>query len=74
MYNNKDIQDSVTILALNTLIEVNNIALETSKDTQEIEYLTFLNDTARIMLKELEQKVLSSTTIGKPQWVRKENQ
>lgn len=74
MYNNKDIQDSVTILALNTLIEVNNIALETSKDAQEIEYLTFLNDTARIMLKELEQKVPSSTTIGKPKWARKENQ
>lgn len=74
MYNNKDIQDSVTILALNTLIEVNNIALETSRDTQEIEYLTFLNDTARIILKELEQNTPSSTIIGKPQWARKENQ
>lgn len=73
MHQESNIKDSVIVLALNTLIEVNNIALETTKDTQEIEYLTFLNDTARIILKELNPKIPNNTSIGKPKWTQKEN-
>lgn len=67
MYSEKQIKESVVVLALNTLIEVNNIALETSKDANNIEYLTFINDTARLILEDL-GKDIPSGVISKPKW------
>lgn len=69
----KQVKDSVIILALTTLIEVNNVALETSKDPEEIEYKTFLNDASRIIINELTSSVLNpDNKIGKPKWSTKE--
>lgn len=73
MYSEKQIKDSVVVLALNTLIEVNNIALETSKEADNIEYLTFLNDIARLILEDMGQNIPSGV-ISKPKWTSTKNQ
>ena len=72
MYSEKQIKDSVIVLALNTLIEVNNIALETSKDADNVEYLTFINNTARLILEDMGQDIPSGV-ISKPKWTSIKN-
>lgn len=73
MESEKQIKDSVIVVALTTLIEVNNVALETSKDPEEIEYKTFLNDTARIIINELASSILNpDNKIKKPKWSTRE--
>lgn len=72
MYSIEHIKKSVVAIALSTLIEVNEVALEDSRDPDDIEYRNFLNEVARNIIEDLRGDIISDIPISKPKWTKTE--
>lgn len=74
MENQEDIKNSIIILALDNLIKDCEYSLEENINNPENEYIQFISDSSKIILKEYSEKLNKEPkVISRPKW-KKENQ